>query len=91
MRLLLIFCVVAVSLRAEHYLRVYLAQEPEGNQPTTSEARWKLGLALLAQGRVVEAQAEFRESVRLDPESKGALELKRLRNAHAAVNSAERM
>ena len=60
--------------------RVYLAQEPEGNQPSVSEARWKLGLALQAQGRITDALAEFRESVRLNPESKAAQELKRLRS-----------
>jgi tetratricopeptide (TPR) repeat protein len=32
--------------RAERYLRVYLAQEPEGNQPTVTDARRQLGLAL---------------------------------------------
>jgi len=72
-------------VRAERYLRLYLAQEPEGNQPSLSEARWKLGLALEAQGRVAEALAEFRESVRLDPESKAALELKRMRDSRPAI------
>ena len=78
-------------LRAERYLRLYLAQEPEGNQPSLSEARWKLGMALQAQGRVADALAEFSESVRLDPESKAALELKRTRNSRpaGAPNSAE--
>ena len=72
-------------VRAERYVRLYLAQEPEGNQPSASEARWKLGTALEAQGRVAEALAEFRESVRLDPESKAALELKRMRNSRPAI------
>jgi Tfp pilus assembly protein PilF len=72
-------------VRAERYLRLYLAQEPEGNQPSLSEARWKLGLALCAQGRVVDALSEFRESVRLDPESKAALELKRMRDSRPAI------
>jgi len=78
-------------VRAERYLRLYLSQEPEGNQPSVSEARWMLGMALEAQGRVAEALAEFRESVRLDPESKAALELKRTRNSRpaGAPNSAE--
>jgi tetratricopeptide (TPR) repeat protein len=71
--------------RAERYLRVYLAQEPEGNQPTTADARWKLGLALEAQGRVTGAVAEFQESLRLDPESKAARELSRLRAAQAST------
>jgi cytochrome c-type biogenesis protein CcmH/NrfG len=72
-------------VRAERYLRLYLAQEPEGNQPSVSEARWKLGVALRARGRVAEALAEFRESVRLDPESRAALELKRVRNSLPAI------
>lgn len=75
------------SARAERSLRVYLAQEPEGNQPSASEARHRLALALQAQGRATEALAEFEESVRLDPESKAAQELKRLRNAHPSVES----
>jgi tetratricopeptide (TPR) repeat protein len=72
-------------IRAERYLRLYLSQEPEGNQPSASEARWKLGLALRAQGRAADALAEFKESVRLDPESKAAQELRRPRNARAAA------
>jgi tetratricopeptide (TPR) repeat protein len=74
-------------VRAERYLRVYLAQEPEGNQPSAAEARWKLGLALEAQGRAADALAEFRESMRLDPESKSTQELRRLRIARPAVAS----
>src|ERR1035441_362316 len=75
-------------VRAERYLRVYLAQEPEGSQPPTSEARWELGLALQAQGRAAEALAEFKESVRLNPESRGAQEFKRNARVSAAPNSA---
>jgi tetratricopeptide (TPR) repeat protein len=71
-------------VRAERYLRVYLAQEPEGNQPTASEAHWQLGLALQAQGHSSQALAEFRESVRLDPESKAARELRRPRSSSAS-------
>jgi tetratricopeptide (TPR) repeat protein len=74
-------------IRAERYLRVYLAQEPEGNQPSASEARWKLGLALEAKGRAADALAEFKESVRLDPESKAAQEIKHLRVTRPAVES----
>jgi len=32
-------------VRAERYLRMYLAQEPEGNQPSIAEARSQLNLA----------------------------------------------
>jgi tetratricopeptide (TPR) repeat protein len=74
-------------IRAERYLRLYLSQEPEGNQPSASEARWKLGLALRAQGRAADALAEFKESVRLDPESKAVQELRRLRNARPEIAS----
>jgi len=35
--------------RAERYLRTYLAQEPEGNEPTLADARRKLDLAAQAQ------------------------------------------
>ena len=69
-------------IRAERYLRLYLTQEPEGNRPSVADARWQLGMALRAQGRVVHALAEFKESVRLDPESKAAQELRRSRTAH---------
>jgi Tfp pilus assembly protein PilF len=74
-------------IRAERYLRVYLAQEPEGNQPSASEARWRLGLALQAKGSAADALAEFKESVRLDPESKAAQEIKHLRVTRPAVES----
>ena len=73
--------------RAERYLRVYLAQEPEGNQPSASEARWRLGLALEAKGSAADALAEFKESVRLDPESKAAQEIKHLRVTRPAFES----
>ncbi len=43
--------------RAERYLRTYLSQEPEGNEPPTADARHKLDLALRAQGRSILATA----------------------------------
>jgi tetratricopeptide (TPR) repeat protein len=64
--------------RAERYLRAYLNQESEGNEPPAAEAHWKLGLALEAQGSRTGAVAEWRESLRLDPESPAARDLKRL-------------
>ena len=73
--------------RAERYLRVYLAQEPEGNRPAASEAHLKLGLALEALGRGAEAIAEFSESVRLDPGSKAAAALRRARRSGPAAES----
>lgn len=65
--------------RTERYLRVYLSQEPEGNEPPVAEAHWKLGLALQAAGREADAVTEWKESVQLDPESKAALELRHAR------------
>lgn len=44
--------------RAERYLHAYLAQEPEGNEPTAADAHRKLGLALRAQGREADAERE---------------------------------
>lgn len=64
--------------RAERYLRVYLGQEPEGNEPTAATAHWKLGLVLQSAGRSEDAVKEWRESVRLDAESKAAEELQRI-------------
>jgi tetratricopeptide (TPR) repeat protein len=37
--------------RAERYLRIYLGQEPEGNEPPLADARRKLDSALQARGR----------------------------------------
>lgn len=79
----------ADPIRAERYLRVYLAQEPEGNQPTAAEAHWKLGMALEAQGRAGDALIEFQESMRLDPESKAAPDFKRLNSTQPAVASSK--
>jgi tetratricopeptide (TPR) repeat protein len=63
--------------RAERYLRTYLGQEPEGNQPSMAEAHWKLGLVLEKEARNSEAAGEWREALRLDPHSPAARELKR--------------
>jgi tetratricopeptide (TPR) repeat protein len=71
-------------VRAERYLRVYLGQEPEGNEPTAAEAHWKLGLTLEAKGSQAEAVAEWKESVRLDPASPAARELKHLHPARTS-------
>ena len=66
------------SARAERYLRTYLGQEAEGNEPGAPEAHWKLGLAFEAEGRPAEAVAEWKQSLRLDPSSPAGRELKRL-------------
>jgi hypothetical protein len=69
--------------RAERYLRLYLEQESEGNQPTAADAHWKLGLALQAQGQNTTAIREWTIAAQLDPESAAAHELTRTRNANA--------
>jgi len=71
------------SARAERNFRTYLGQEPEGNQPSGPQAHWKLGLALEVQGRQMEAVAEWKEALRLDPESPAAHDLKRVRALRA--------
>lgn len=63
--------------RAERYLSLYLGQEPEGNEPTASQAHWKLGLALRAQGQEANAIREWKTALRLDPDSPATRELKR--------------
>ena len=71
--------------RAERYLRAYLGQEPEGNQPPLAEAHWKLGLALQAAGRNDAAVAEWQQAVRLDPASPASRELNSQRHLHPAI------
>jgi tetratricopeptide (TPR) repeat protein len=66
--------------RARRYLEKYLSQEPEGNQPTLGEAHWKLGDVLEKLGELPGARTEWREAVRLDPESDARGELKRAGN-----------
>jgi len=58
-------------------LRAYLNQEPEGNEPTLADAHWKLGTVLARLGHASEAAAEWREALRLDPDSPAARDLKR--------------
>jgi tetratricopeptide (TPR) repeat protein len=65
--------------RAEKYLRTYLSQPPEGNQPSLAAAHWRLGLVLEKQGRKQEAKQELQQSVNLDPNFEPAKkDLKRL-------------
>ena len=73
--------------RAGRYLRRYLTQESEGNQPTAADARWKLGLALRAEGQEANAVREWKLALQLDPESPAARELKANRNASAGGTS----
>ena len=75
------------AAQAERYLRTYLSQEPEGNQPTAADAHWKLGLALRAKGQEAEAVRELRMAVQLDPDSPAGRELKRTRNSGNTSNT----
>lgn len=49
--------------RAEHYLRTYLAHEPEAGAPSRGVAHWKLGLVLEKQGRRADAANELRAAL----------------------------
>lgn len=66
--------------RAESYFRRYLAQPPEGGEPTLAGAHWRLGLVLEKQGHKEGARAEIQTALNLDPNLKGAQQdLKRLK------------
>jgi tetratricopeptide (TPR) repeat protein len=68
---------------AVDFLRKYLSQPLEGNQPTAAMAHMQLGLALDRLGRTSEAIAELKTAIEQDPALDGAkAELKRL-NAEA--------
>lgn len=53
--------------RAEKYMRLYLSQPPEGNEPSLAAAHWRLGLILEKEGRKDQAKEELREALRLEP------------------------
>jgi tetratricopeptide (TPR) repeat protein len=53
--------------RAEKYLRVYLSQPPEGNEPSLAAAHWRLGLILEKEGHKDQAKQELQEALRLEP------------------------
>jgi tetratricopeptide (TPR) repeat protein len=71
--------------RAERYLRTYLRQEAEGNEPGLAVVHWKLGQALHAEGRDQAAIEEWQQSLRLDPKSPASRDLKSLRSSRPAV------
>jgi tetratricopeptide (TPR) repeat protein len=73
--------------RAERYLRTYLGQEPEGNEPGHAEAHWKLGQALHSEGRDSAAIEEWQTAVRLDPESPASRDLKGLRDSRSTAGT----
>jgi tetratricopeptide (TPR) repeat protein len=67
--------------RGETYLRKYVAQEPEGEEPDAAHAHWLLGRILGKQGRIAEAITELEAAVQLDPRFRAAKEdLKRIRS-----------
>jgi tetratricopeptide (TPR) repeat protein len=53
--------------RGETYVRKYLAQEPEGEEPDAAHAHRLLGLILEKQGRTGEAVSELKTAVQMDP------------------------
>ena len=66
--------------RGEVYLRKYLAQEPEGEEPDAAHAHRLLGLILEKQGRNAEAVSELETAVQMNPRFKAAKEdLKRVK------------
>jgi tetratricopeptide (TPR) repeat protein len=66
--------------RGETYLRKYLAQEPEGEEPDAAHAHRLLGLILEKQGRRAEAVSELEMAVQMNPRFKEAKEdLKRVK------------
>jgi tetratricopeptide (TPR) repeat protein len=67
--------------RGKTYLRKYLAQEAEGEEPDAAHAHRLLGLILEKQGRNAEAVSELETAVQMNPRFKAAREdLKRVRS-----------
>jgi tetratricopeptide (TPR) repeat protein len=58
--------------RGETYLRKYLTQEPEGEEPDAAHAHWLLGLVLAKQGRSAEAVSELEAAIQMNPHFKAA-------------------
>jgi hypothetical protein len=52
--------------RAEQYLRAYLAQPAEGEEPSHAAAHWRLGLLFEKQGRHADAVRELQTAVHED-------------------------
>ena len=67
--------------RGEAYLREYLAQEPEGEEPDAAHAHRVLGLILEKRGQRAEAASELEAAVQMNPRFKAAKEdLKRIQS-----------
>ncbi len=66
--------------RGEAYLRKYLTQEPEGEEPDAAHAHRVLGLILEKRGRSAEAISELETAVQMNPRFKAAKDdLKRVK------------
>jgi tetratricopeptide (TPR) repeat protein len=78
-RIILVNNVATQLSRAEQYLRAYLLQPAEGQEPPLAAAHWRLGLVLEKQGRKPEAIQEIQTAVNQDSSLEGAKkDLKRL-------------
>jgi tetratricopeptide (TPR) repeat protein len=65
--------------RAAGYMRAYLSQPAEGDEPPLAGAHWRLGLILEKQGHKDQAKQELQTALSLDPEFEPARkDLKRL-------------
>ncbi len=65
--------------RAEKYLRTYLSQPPEGNEPGLAAGHWRLGLVLEKEGHKDQAKQELQQAVNLEPDfDQAKRDLKRL-------------
>lgn len=68
--------------RAERYLQHYLAQPPNGRQPTHAQARWLMASLFEKEGRKSDAVRELLAAVRLEPTFEPAKkDLKRLQRS----------
>ncbi len=66
--------------RAEEYLRKYLAQPPDANEPSPGYAHWQLATVLEKEGRVPDAVVELELALADEPGIEGAKrDLKRLK------------
>jgi hypothetical protein len=78
-RIILLSDAGAQLTNAEQYLRSYLAQPAEGEEPSHAAARWRLGLVLEKEGKKGDALQQIRDAVHEDDSLEDAKkDLKRL-------------
>ena len=65
-RIILVHDAAAQLDQAEQYLRAYLAQPAEGEEPSHAAARWRLGLVLEKQGKKTDAVQQIRDAIHED-------------------------